>query len=149
MEPVVRERSLRDPRIVYWGFLPNKDVMEKERQATVLVNPRPSDRDFTRYSCPIKLLEFMLSARPTITTALPGIPEEYMDFLYVLQEETPEKLANLIRSVCSKPREELSEFGRRSSDFVRREKSYRRQGQRINDFLVRIAGPSETVASRP
>ena len=143
MESEVRERSLRDPRIVYWGFLPNKDVMEKERQSTVLVNARPSDMVFTRYSCPIKVLEFMLSARPTITTALPGISEEYNEYLYFLGEETPDNLAELIRSVCSKPPKELSEFGRRASEFVRREKSYRKQGMRIHDFVFRIAGQSE------
>jgi glycosyltransferase involved in cell wall biosynthesis len=143
MESEIRERSLRDPRIVYWGFLPNKDVMEKERMSTVLVNARPSDKVFTRYSCPIKVLEFMLSGRPTITTALPGISDEYKEYLFFLGEETPDKLAELIRSVCAMTPEESAEFGRRASDFVRREKSYRRQGKRISDFVSRIAGQSE------
>lgn len=140
MESLVKERSLRDPRIVYWGFLPNQEVMDKERRSTILVNARPADGAFTRYSCPIKLLEFMLSARPTITTALPGIPEEYKDYLYLLKEETPEGLADLIREVGSRPAKELSDFGQRAREFVRREKSYRVQGKRIYDLLVRISG---------
>jgi len=146
LEPVVKDYSARDRRVVYWGFLPNEDVMEKERQSTVLVNARSSNNVFTRYSFPSKLLEFMLSARPTITTELPSIPDEYKDFLFLLKEETPEKLAGLIREVCSRSPEDLSDFGRKASEFVLREKNYRKQGERIYDLLARLSGDIQVSA---
>jgi len=135
MERQVEEAAARDSRIKYWGFLWENDLVLRMQQATVLVHPRHSGSLFVRYSFPSKLLEYMRSGRPVVSTALSGIPEEYYDYLYVLSDESPQGLASLLREVCSKPPEELDRFGRRSKEFVEREKNHIRQGQRVYEFL--------------
>lgn len=135
LEARVREAAERDRRIRYGGFLPNAEIARLQRQATVLVNPRPSHRAITRYTFPSKLIEYMLSGRPVLTTALPGIPQEYHLHLHLVRDETPDGLATAIRGVCEMPANERERLAQRTRDFVVREKNWQRQGQRVYDFV--------------
>lgn len=56
-----------DPRIVYLGNLPNKDVLELEVNAWCNINPRPFSEDLDRFSIPSKVLEFLNSGTPLIS----------------------------------------------------------------------------------
>lgn len=133
----VKEAAAKDPRITYWGFRPNGEVLLKEFESTVLVNPRPS-RKFTAYSFPSKLMEYMWVGRPVISAALPGIPAEYHEHIFVWHDETPEGLAKLLVSVCSNSTEELQLKGQRAREFVLTKKSYLTQGRRLYDFLQTV-----------
>ncbi len=138
LESAVRVAELQDKRIVYGGFLPNVEVMRLQKQATVLLNARPTDQLITRYTFPSKLREYMLSGRPVITTALPGIPKDYLDCVYVLSEETPEGLARLLRYVCVKPAFELAEFGSRAREFILQTRNWSIQGRRVYEFICKL-----------
>jgi glycosyltransferase involved in cell wall biosynthesis len=138
MEQAIRQAVRRDDRVVYWGFLSQHELQPKLRSATVLVHPRLSNAKYVRYSFPSKLLEYMKAGRPVISTALPGIPEEYFEYLYVLYDETAEGLARLLSEVCSKTDEELDKFGLRAKKFVESKKNHVRQGQRIYEFLAHL-----------
>jgi glycosyltransferase involved in cell wall biosynthesis len=138
MEKELKEAAKSDERIVYCGFVPNEEIMLKESQATVLVNPRPSHKRFTSYSFPSKLLEYMSIGRPVVSTKLPGIPKEYHDYIYLLEDETPEGLARLLQDVCSKEPKELNDFGQRAKNFVLNNKNYLRQGQKVYEFFKNL-----------
>jgi glycosyltransferase involved in cell wall biosynthesis len=127
-----------DNRIHYLGFLPAESLAEKMCQATVFINVRSAETPFIKYSFPSKLLEYMAFGRPTITTALPGIPDEYHKFLYLILEESPEYIARLITEICFKSELELGHFGRKARDFVMKEKNYLIQGKRLYDFICTL-----------
>lgn len=135
LETRVREAAARDDRIVYGGFLPNAEIGRLQRSATMLVNPRPSHREITRYTFPSKLLEYMLSGRPVLTTVLPGIPDEYHPFLFLVRDETPEGMAAVIEEVCEDDPADLARRGERAREFVLREKNWRRQSGRVYNFI--------------
>ena len=138
LEARIRERAAHDHRIIYGGFLPNAEIGRRQREATVLINPRPSHREITRYTFPSKLLEYMLSGRPVVTTVLPGIPDEYHPFLFLVREETPEGLAAVIQEVCERDPAEVARHAERARDFVLREKNWRRQGERVYNFVSEL-----------
>ena len=77
----------------------------------------------------------MLSGRPVISTVLSGIPSDYYPYLYLLREETPEALADLICQVCSS--ESLTR-GQSARQFVMQNKDWQRQGQRVYEFISTI-----------
>jgi glycosyltransferase involved in cell wall biosynthesis len=91
-EENIRQASLKDPRIVFKGYCPQGEIKKLLNAATVLINPRPTNQSFTQYSFPSKTIEYMVSGRPVISTRLPGIPDDYFPYLYVLENETPEGL---------------------------------------------------------
>lgn len=134
----IRRRAKEDPRVYFAGRVAPEEAFRKCQQATVLINPRPTNEPFTRYSFPSKVLEYMAAGRPVITTRLSAIPPEYNPYLIWLDRETPEGLATLLRQLGEEPRKRLDELGGRGRDFVLQEKNYRRQGRRIVEFIEHI-----------
>ena len=134
-----REQAEQDPRIRYLGIAPNETVIGAEIRATLLINPRPSDEEFTRFSFPSKNLEYMASGTPVLTTDLPGMPREYLPYVYLFKEETDPGMAETLRQVLSLPAETLHGKGAAAKRFVLSEKSNLVQGRRILDFVERIS----------
>lgn len=83
----------KDSRIKYYGLRPNADIVKEELTATLLVNPRPSHEEFVKYSFPSKNMEYMVSGTPLLTTNLTGMPAEYKEYVYIIDEETIDGLA--------------------------------------------------------
>lgn len=121
----------KDPRISYRGSVPNEVIVEEERRATLLVNPRPTHEEFTKYSFPSKNMEYMVSGTPLLTTRLPGMPKEYYPNVYLFDEETVEGYAHALQETLSLPASVLYQKGAKAYDFVMRQKSNTLQTYRI------------------
>jgi len=122
---------------VYGGLLPSEEIMNISKEVKVLVTLGLSKYHLLHYSFPSKLLEYMKTGTPVIATK-PGIANEYYDYIYLLEDETPNGLAKLIQEVCSKSQNSLNAFGKRAKIWVTKNKSYVSQGQKIYDFLSKI-----------
>ena len=57
----VLRRVNEDSRIKYFGQIKREEVLKLQRRATVLVNPRFSNEEFTLFSFPSKTMEYMAS----------------------------------------------------------------------------------------
>ena len=95
--------------VIYKGIAPNEEIVMVEQKATLLINPRPSTEEFTKYSFPSKNLEYMASGTPILTTKLPGMPEEYYDYIYTIDNETPDGIAECLKEILKKDITELHE----------------------------------------
>ncbi len=124
-----------DDRIVFKGMLPNNVVVQDQLKATLLVNPRPTHEEFTKYSFPSKNMEYMVSGTPTLTTKLPGMPHEYDEYVYLFENETIEGMHNTIATILAKSKEELHEFGQKAKEFVLTKKNNAAQTLRIINFV--------------
>lgn len=112
------KRSKTDHRIKYLGQLKREEVMILQKKATVLINPRLSNSEFTLYSFPSKTMEYLASGTPTIMHPLKCLPEEYLKYLFIADDETDFGLMKTIIDVCEKTQEELTSFGQRAADFI-------------------------------
>lgn len=115
---VVREASSRDKRIMYFGQLPRSEVLKLQREADLLVNPRNFCGEFTKYSFPSKLMEYLLSGTPTLIYRLPGIPDEYNEYVFLVEDNTHRGLANSITQTLAKLEFSEHSVGERARDFV-------------------------------
>lgn len=95
----VIQAHLKDSRIDYRGFLGHDQIQELYRSAGVLINMRLTSRVRTPYFFPSKLLEYMASGTPVITTCTGHVEEQYGNYVYMLRDETPEGLASMLRYV--------------------------------------------------
>lgn len=129
------KRSVKDTRIKYLGMLPRNEVLNLQKSSTLLVNPRHSKDEYTRYSFPSKTLEYMASGTPTLMAHLDSIPTEYDNYLYYLEDETVEGLRNKIVEICNKPKEELASMGSKAAEFILNNKMPRSQVKKIIDFI--------------
>lgn len=124
-----------DPRITYGGMLLNSEIVDKEMQATLLVNPRPTHEEFVRYSFPSKTMEYMASGTPVLTTVLPGMPKEYYPYVYLIQDETPDGIAKALTKVMGYSDEELFQKGMEGRNFVLSQKNNVVQSEKIINML--------------
>ena len=134
--PHLLEYAQSDPRIKYLGIVTNDQILEAEKEATLLINPRYSHHDFVRYSFPSKTTEYMLSGTPLLTTKLCGIPEEYFQHLYTFDEENVLGFTLKLQEILSKPIEELTQKGLEAQNFVLSKKNNRIQANRIVDLFL-------------
>ena len=114
----IEKRVQSDLRIKYWGQLPYSEVLALQKRATVLVNPRTSEGEYTKYSFPSKTMEYMASGTPCIMHNLSGIPKEYLEFCFIVEHENAEELKNTIEYACEKTQDELNEFGNKAKQFI-------------------------------
>lgn len=135
--PRLREMAKEDPRIVLKGRLPNGQVVQRQKEVSVLVNPRRGDQDFTKYSFPSKTIEYMASGAAMVGYKLPGMPEEYSGHFYEVSPEA-DGLRKCLEQVISLPRESRDEMGREAKAFILREKNAKVQCRKIVDLASRV-----------
>ncbi len=124
-----------DDRITYFGIVDKDKITELQTKATLLVNPRHSKDKFTRYSFPSKTLEYLASGTPTVMCKLPAMPDEYLPYLFIFEDETIEGYTRKIVEICSMPMEYLTEFGHRASAFILENKNEMIQAKKIINLL--------------
>ncbi len=115
----------------FFGQQPNENIVEEERKATLLVNPRPTTEEYTKYSFPSKNMEYMVSGTPVLTTRLPGMPPEYEPYVFLLDEESTLGMSQKLAEILNKSKEELFSFGQNAKTFVLENKSNTKQAERI------------------
>lgn len=121
--------------VEYRGLCPTEQILEAERSATLLVNPRPTAEEFTKYSFPSKNMEYMASGTPLLTTRLPGIPDDYAPFVFYFDEESVGGFVNKLKEVLAKTDEELQAFGMNAQAFVLHQKNDIAQAGRILNLI--------------
>lgn len=136
LEDYVKECEKEDYRIKYFGILPNELIVKEQLKASLLVNPRPSYEDFTKYSFPSKNMEYMVSGTPVLTTPLQGMPSVYNDYVYLFEDESIVGITRTLENILGKKREELHEKGARAKEFTLSEKNHQVQASKII-FLIK------------
>ena len=144
--PKLKQLIKGNPQIKYWGVAPNSQIVRAELAATLLVNPRPTNEEYTKYSFPSKNMEYMASGTPVLTTRLPGMPEEYYPYVYLLEEESAEGVEQALRHILSRPAQELAELGEKAKQFVMNNKNNISQAGKVLQMLQTVN--SKTNMSR-
>lgn len=115
--------SKEDERIIYLPPMTHEELIEKEKKATVMVNPTQPHLDFTHYFFPSKTMEYLASGTATVMYRLTCMPPEYESYLFYVDGDNTVDLKNKLVEVCEKPKAELLEFGRKASQFIMAEKN--------------------------
>lgn len=137
-EDELKRETLSDPRIEYRGVALNEVIVEEEKKATILVNPRLTTGEFTKYSFPGKNMEYMLSGTPTLTTKLAGMPIDYYRYVYVFEDETVDGFYKKLFEVSEYDEERLRIKGIMARDYILENKNNIIQTKRIIDFIQQL-----------
>ena len=124
--------------IKFLGVKPNEDIIKAQLKASLLVNPRPTNGEYVKYSFPSKNMEYMASGTPVLTTFLPGIPVEYFKFCYIIEEETQDGICNALINTLAQSNIELFQKGMSAREFVLTNKNNLVQSQRVVEFINEI-----------
>jgi len=136
-EGELAQRARTQPRLRLGGMRDAQQLAEVYGAARLLVNPRPPSAGFTLYSFPSKLLEFMSSGVPVVTTEIPNIPHDYLKHL-IIAEAGPMGLARAIDAALERSWEELDGLGAGAREFILETRGIKSQGGRLLGFLASL-----------
>ena len=117
------------------GRVSHSEILQKERQADLLLNLRNPVDDFTKYSFPSKTMEYMASGTPLLTTRLAGIPEEYFKYCYSVDDNNVDTVKNELERIFSLSPTERKELGEQAKSFIKNNKTGEIQAKRVLSFL--------------
>ena len=80
-------------------------------------------------------MEGLASRKPFIGCRLPGIPDEYFQYIQCVEDNTPEALAKKITEICDMPKDQRDRIGNKAREFILSEKNCSAQGKKLVDFL--------------
>jgi glycosyltransferase involved in cell wall biosynthesis len=147
LETLVREAASRCQNVSYLGFLTTDDLAAAYRDADLLLNVRLTRSVNTRYFFPSKLIEYLATGIPVLTTATGHAIEEFGDFVFQLSEETPVALLQAVQHVVGLPCAERCGTANRAREYVRHAKHWNRHGRVLAEYLSRVARGESTMTS--
>lgn len=136
-ESDIVEACNRDNRIVFKGQVNRNEVLKLQKSSTVLVNPRSNNEEYTKFSFPSKILEYLSSGTPMLAYKLDGIPNEYTDYYYCI-DEVEDGIYKALLKMLSKSMEELESMGAKAKEFVLNQKNKTKQAAKIINLINEI-----------
>lgn len=134
-EAEIMKQARIDKRIEFKGQLDRKDILKLQQEATVLVNPRQNNEEFTKYSFPSKNLEYLSAGIPLVAYKLDGIPDEYDEYINYVGDNSIEALRDKLIEVCEDLNGSARECASKAVYFVRNEKNAQKQALKIKRMV--------------
>lgn len=134
----IDKMALIDKRIKYFGVVANSEIIKREIEATLLVNPRDADQEFTKYSFPSKNMEYMVSGTPILTTKLPGMPKEYYKYVYIIDKKGKDGIKEALEITFQNSKNKLHNKGLLAKEFVLNKKNNIIQSRKILELKNNI-----------
>lgn len=132
----VQQCAQKDSRIHYFGRVTRHEVLTALKKAHLIAINKPTADDYSNYSFSSKILECMASGTPVLTTRVGGMPPEYYDYFYFIEDETPEGIAASMGSILEMSPEELSNKGASALQFAKQQKNYLAMTKDVLAFLL-------------
>lgn len=135
LEEYLKLESENNKSIKYLGFLQPEQVEIIQKKSALLVLTRNPEEKYTRYSFPSKILEYLSSGVPVMTTKLDGIPTEYYSYLNFIEEYTVGGIARKIKSLDVCCDSELIVKANAAREWLLNEKTGSAIGNKIISFM--------------
>lgn len=133
----IKEIEKEDKHIQYEGVRPNKEVLEVLYRARLLINPRPTNEEFTFYSFPSKTIEYLGTGTPFASTELYAIDKEYFNYIESLGNGAEEEILNFFNHFNDVDYNSRLDKARRGKEFIALNKNKKTQTKKMLTILDR------------
>ena len=137
LENIVKNAALKNPQIRFHGRVSNQEVMQKQKEAWLLINPRVVNDPIAQVTFPSKTFEYLLSGTPVLSTRLNGYTHEYDEAMIYLENDSPENIALAIEKISSYSANKLEKIADQGKKLVVECRNWEVQSSKILDFLER------------
>lgn len=131
-EALVKEYQCQYPHIQLKGYLPNSEINRVLSDADLLINPRIDNEMTDIFGFPSKMIEYLLSGTPVLTTRFAAMPDDYLDFVYLIDRQDGQGIAHAIKRVFEEPEAERKERCQKAYAYVFSHNDY----ETISDEMV-------------
>lgn len=143
LDNYIKEKAKIDKRIQYFGMQDIETVIKAEQCADILINPRPTNLEFQKYSFPSKIIEYMSSGTPVLTTKVEGMPAEYDNYLFYIDDYSIDGLKCKIEDIINLDDNVKDRVGIEAYNFIQNIKSPKKQAEKILNFINSIEEKNE------
>lgn len=134
-ESIVNEYMKYNGNIIFHGYVDNKEILEIQKHADILVSPRLPDDYATKYTFPSKLFEYMMSGVPVICNQLSGIPKDYGKYINIISPNITEWVST-INQVLDDKNETYRKRAFEAAKHVAENKNWYFQSSLIYEFII-------------
>jgi len=136
LEKRVSDYAHASDKVYFKGNLSNDKILEIQQRAWLLVNPRVVNDPISQLTFPSKILEYMMSGVPVLTTRLNGFTSEYSDKLFFSDGDDVSSIANAINNLTFLNEKDLNEKALMARKFVLENKNWKVQTEKIYEFIL-------------
>lgn len=134
---LIKEKAGSDARIKYFGYFPTRrELLIQQKKATMLISPRNTAEEGSKYCFPSKIFEYMISGNPVISSRIMGIPDEYFQYLIPIENVDAREIAKVIEGVEAMSIEDRDALGQVGKQFVLDKKNNVAQAKKIYDMIL-------------
>lgn len=133
--PEIEQKATDNHDIIFYGLVSSEKALELQSKATILANPRGAEGRYTRYSFPSKTIEYLLAGRTVIMNRLPGIPEEYDNYIFYPEDETDKAWISKLNEIFSMPPDERNARNAAGKKYILTMKNAKVQCSRIVQLI--------------
>ena len=131
--PLIEEAAKNDARISYKGMLAIEDLFKVYASADVLFNLRIEEKEDFHF--PSKLLECLAVGKLVLSTSIAHAERDYGDFMMVLNDVTPQGLAEKINEIVRCSKEVLFIKGKEAREYMLKHRTWEARTREILKYM--------------
>lgn len=135
MGEAVRDFALHNQRVEYLGVLDSEELSELYSRADVFVNPKLTSTPISDLAFPSKIVEYLSTGKPVVSTNLPIFDDQFRQNLIIAQSDSPEELIRCFDNIMSWSEHKRESWREHTLRFVNEELAPAIQGARIRRFV--------------
>ena len=139
LKKFIYDLSEKDRRILYLGLLDKNTLYSIEQHAKFNINPRPYDWKLDRESIPSKLLEYVSTGVPTISTKHSKLREIFETNIIWLDDDSERGLERYLENLDALDYDELKVKAQNAKMRVFELYGIRTQGEAITQFIKSLS----------
>ena len=132
------QNTEKNSKILYLSQLPKHKIYGLEQNAIANINPRPFSRRLDEESVPSKLLEYLASGVPTISTIHSRLFDIFQEEVFWIKDDTADGIKKALNEFSLQNKAELRKKATTARVKVYEIYGVKNQGERITQFLTNV-----------
>lgn len=138
LEDYVALEASKSENITYKGLVSSQEILELQKKASLLVSPLIPSHPVARVAFPSKIVEYMASGTPVISTRVNSLSDDYLKHLFVFDSIDPKEMAAKLDEIIEMDQYFLAEFGSQAKKFIIKHKNWDVQSTKIESLIKQL-----------
>jgi glycosyltransferase involved in cell wall biosynthesis len=139
MIETIKQLEKDDPRIRYVGLLSREQVLNYESHSELNINPRLFSEDIDKYSVPSKVLEYLSSGVPLLSTIHTALHQEFCGEVIWIKDGTSDELRKAMELFLAFQNGEMKKKALLAKEKVLSKYGLEVQGKLLYEFITSVS----------
>lgn len=135
----IEQRAEKNNRIIFHGLVSNEQARKAQAEASLLLLLR-TDAELNKYALPSKVIEYLASGTPIISTSISSIPRHLNKYINFVENETPDAIAKAILELTKDEDTyyKILEKAKLGQKYVLQNCLWEKQAKKISGFIEKF-----------